>query len=170
MWKFCNWAYKTADLTTWCLLHCCCGVGQIGSVGVFSLKNAKKNSAGAKFFFLSLKGWLFCSATIHSPIPRVIFKLPLLTCQDCTEKDTQVLTARFHSPPLPFSSCPQLLALASNTTLRLMVTTCAGKSSTQQGPSTPVRNRETEGGSFSINTGFPGWDLPVCGTPRVLYG
>lgn len=139
---FCNRTYKTGDLATWCLLYCCCGFGQTGSVGVFFPEIWKNYLAGVTFFFSSLEGWLSCSVLIGFPIPWVIFKLPLLTChrivqRQCRHSGTNSKISLSFALQLCF--CPQLLALACNTTLRSMVTTCAGKSrypSTQQGPST----------------------------------
>lgn len=103
--------------------------------GFFSpLKEEKKNSAGDKFFS-SLKGWLSCSVLICFPVPSVIFKLPFLTCHSLVQRET----LGHWQQNFTLLLCPQLLPVASDTTLRSTATTCAGESrhpSTQQGPST----------------------------------
>lgn len=97
-WMFCARAHKTWDRATWSLFHCCCG--------------AWTNWISVCFFFLkeesSLKGSLSCPVLICFPIPRVILKLPLLTCHILVQGNIQALTAKFPSPPLPFSSASAL--------------------------------------------------------------
>lgn len=128
--------------------------------GVFSPEIWKNYLAGATFFSSSLRGWLSCSELIGFPIPWVIFKLPLLTChrivqRQCRHSGTNSKISLSFALQLCF--CPQLLALACNTTLRSMVTTCAGKSrhpSTQQGPKHLWETVSLRDGVSALTLGF----------------
>lgn len=88
----------------------------------------------------------------------------------CTERDAQARRAKFHSSfALQLCFCPQLPALGSDTALRLMDIACAGKPRHRRTHQDQASVRNTETQRSSINTRFPGWNLPFCGIPRVLY-